>query len=380
MKLVNLHYAKNKGWSVESFPELDSPNTLILVFAAPEYAQHLAPLQALKAAYPTSQLIGCSSAGEINDVIISDGSLSVAIIQFERSKVITTQAEISDSKDAYQAGMEISASLLRDDLQGIFILSDGLNVNGSRLVSGLRECNPNIPITGGLAGDQERFEKTWTITNDLQPRERQIVAVGFYGEAIEFGHGSKGGWDIFGPKRKITRSESNVVYEIDGQPALALYKKYLGERAAELPASALLFPLSIRHPNHKDQWIVRTVLSVDENEQSLTFAGDVPEGWDGQLMSANFDRLIDGATDAAIHAKRNFPELTSPSLSITVSCVGRRLILGERTEEEVEACFDVLPKDTQQVGFYSYGEIAPYLSSNCELHNETMTITVIRER
>jgi hypothetical protein len=207
-----------------------------------------------------------------------------------------------------------------------------------------------------------------------QCQERAVGAVGLYGDPLEIGHGSRGGWDIFGPERRVTRSEANVLYELDGRPALELYKRYLGERATGLPATALLFPLSLK--GDKDADLVRTVLSVDEDAQSMTFAGDLPEGSTVQLMRANFDRLIDAASGAARDT-----ECTGPTLSVAISCVGRRLILGERTEEELEATLDGLPTGSRQVGFYSYGEISPLVGAgNCALHNQTMTLTTIRER
>ncbi len=182
---------------------------------------------------------------------------------------------------------------------------------------------------------------------------------------------------MFGPERAVTKSLGNVLYELDGKPALELYKKYLGERAAELPASALLFPLAIR-PEKSEHRVVRTVLSVDEQTNSMTFAGDVPEGYRAQLMRANLDRLIQGAEEAAA-AAHHMMEAGSSTLAIAISCVGRRLVLGERAEEELEASLAGLPRGTQQVGFYSYGEISPSGVDGCDLHNQTMTLTTISE-
>jgi hypothetical protein len=181
---------------------------------------------------------------------------------------------------------------------------------------------------------------------------------------------------VFGPERRVTRSEGNKVYELDGKPALGLYKTYLGERAAELPASAFLFPLSLRLDAGDEKRLIRTVLGVDEAEQSLTFAGDIPAGSLVQLTHGNFEQLIDGASSAASVAAAS---LDGPGLAISVSCVGRRLVLGERTEEELEAALELLPPGTKQVGFYSYGEISPFGTGHCDLHNQTMTLTTIGE-
>jgi hypothetical protein len=259
------------------------------------------------------------------------------------------------------------------------VLSDGLQVNGSQLVRGLNDVLPTgVVVTGGLAGDGARFQATWNL-HEGRPVQGIVGAVGFYGDAIRVGHGSKGGWDIFGPERRVTRSAANVLFELDGKPALRLYKEYLGDRAAGLPATGLLFPLALRDGVGDDKRLVRTILAVDEATQSMTFAGDIPEGSLVQLMRANFDRLIEGAEAAGQVSAASTGASRGSMLSIAISCVGRRLVLGERSEEEVEAALAALPSGTEQVGFYSYGEISPYAMGTCDLHNQTMTLTTLSE-
>ncbi len=233
-----------------------------------------------------------------------------------------------------------------------------------------------IPVSGGLAGDGPRFERTWVLEAG-RPAAARATAVGLYG-GVEVRRGSRGGWDIFGPERIVTRSEGNVLYELDGRPALQLYKEYLGERAAELPAAALRFPLALRPPDSDAAPVVRTILGVDEARQSMRFAGDVPQGFRAQLMRANFDRLVEGAA-AAARLTRGAAASDGALLALAISCVGRRLVLGGRAEEEVEATLESFPEGAVQLGFYSYGEIAPSGLVGCELHNQTMTLTTIRE-
>jgi hypothetical protein len=320
-------------------------------------------------------MIGCSTSGEILGSVISDASITVAVLRFERTRLKKVMAS-SSIDGSFMSGKSIAQDLLAPDLRGIFLLSDGLNVNGSELVRGLREHLPSqVLVTGGLAGDGSRFEQTWVLDQG-QPQSNLITAVGFYGEHIQIHHGSKGGWDIFGIERKVTKSRANVLYEIDGKPALELYKTYLGDLAKELPASALLFPLSLRSKTSDQERLVRTVLSVNEADQSMTFAGDIPEGHLVQLMKANPERLIDGA---AISARQAKPDTAHTMLNIAISCVGRRLVLKQRTEEELEAILEVFPPHTPQIGFYSYGEIAPLGIGQCDLHNQTMTLTTIYE-
>lgn len=377
MKLETLSYTRSTGWSA-NFPALDSKNTLVIVYGSPDYISFDNPLQEIAAAYPNSHFIGCSSSGEIMDQSLVDESIVVAIAKFDRTELRTAIAPVDSSKNSFDAGKTIAESLNAEDLRSALTLSDGLNVNGSELVRGINSVlPPTVIVTGGLAGDGDRFEQTWVLKDGI-PVSGFVSAVGFYGEHVRIGHGSQGGWDIFGPERTVTKSDGNVLYELDGKPALELYKKYLGERAADLPAAALLFPLALRRDRHDENRVVRSILGVDEEKQSMTFAGNLPEGHLVQLMCANFDRLVHGASQAALMTKGSIRR-GEAILSIAISCAGRRVVLGERTEEELEATMEVLPEGTRQVGFYSYGEISPYAEGHCELHNQTMTLTTICE-
>ncbi|MFN0008260.1 MAG: FIST signal transduction protein [Planctomycetota bacterium] len=380
MKSTTISWSHESGWSEKPFPALDSERTLVIVFGGARFRTEDAPIQDLFRAYPRSQIVGCSTAGEIHGPALLDDSLTVAVTRFDHVDCAAAMARVSCAEGSFAAGQELAQILTRDDLRAILILSDGLNVNGSELLRGLnRDLPDSVVVTGGLAADGDRFQRTWVLDRSgLNPG--RVCAVGLYGDRLRVGHGSRGGWDMFGPERVVTRSKGNVLYELDGQPALELYKRYLGDRASGLPATALLFPLALRADREDKKTLVRTVLAVEETTQSMTFAGDVPAGHLAQLMRANFERLIDGASQAALHAREgSLPANDSTVLSIAISCVGRRLVLGERTEEEIEAALRELPEGTKQVGFYSYGEISPYSSGHCDLHNQTMTLTTLSE-
>jgi hypothetical protein len=378
MLLRTFTFTPGAGWSVPAFPDLDSPQTLVIVFGAPHYVDDPAPLSELFAAYPSSRWIGCSTAGEIAGPAVLDASLAVAVMRLERSRIAVASATIGSADESRTAGERLVRQLDPRGLRAVFLLSDGLHVNGSELVKGVNSGLPaDVLVTGGLAADGDRFQRTWVI-RDGRPELGCITATGFYGDALRTTHGSRGGWDSFGPERRVTRSKGNVLYELDGKPALALNKDYLGARASGLPATGLLFPLSIRANADDARQLVRTILAVDEASQSMTFAGDVPEGCLAKLMRANFDRLVMGASDAASAAAGD-AAVAGPRLAIAISCVGRRLVLGERTEEETEITLEQLPSGTQQIGFYSYGEISPYTSGSCDLHNQTMTLTTFAE-
>lgn len=352
---------------------------LVLFFGSRKLLSDNTIVTSIKLAYPDAKLIGCSTSGEIFGTNVNDHSITLTAVKFEHTKIIYHDVNIDDFTSGTEAGKALAAKLASKDLRHVFVLSEGLHVNGTELVTGMRNNLPEgVNVTGGLAGDGADFSQTLIISNAGEVKSNIIAAIGFYGENIVIGYGSFGGWDSFGVERSVTKSIGNVVYEIDNTPALKLYKSFLGEQAKDLPASGLLFPLNMRIATDSDP-VVRTILAVDEEKQSLTFAGDIPEGSYVKLMKANSDRLIGGAERAAEVSVGPLLQ-NKAQLAILISCVGRKLVLKQLIEEEVEAVQEILGEQAAITGFYSYGEIAPFTKgTRCELHNQTMTITTFAE-
>ena len=379
MRTHQLSWSAASGWHATA-PDFASAD-LVLYFGLRSALADGARYRELRATFAKAHVVGCSTGGQIRNNDVDDDIAAVAL-HFDRTRLRLACEAVPTTGQSRSCGEAIGRALDAPDLAGIFILSDGLNVNGSELVAGVTGAvRAKVPLTGGLAGDSALFEET-LVGADCAPKRGQVAAIGFYGDAIRIGHGSAGGWDEFGPRRRITRSAGNVLQELDGEPALDLYERYLGEDDARgLPGTALLFPLLIRDPAQPDQDVVRTVLAVDRQARSMTFAGDVPEGWVAQLMHGNFDRLAAGAAVAARQARSGLGEhRDQDGLAVLVSCIGRRLLMDQRIMDEVEAAGAELGPNIPRVGFYSYGEISPHGSAGlCQLHNQTMTVTAITE-
>lgn len=365
------------GWSGD---DADRERTdLVIYFGNRRALADAARFSELRAKFTKACILGCSTGGQIHNEDVLDDEITAIAVRFDATRLKLVSEPVVGAHGSRACGAALGRTLKGEDLAGIFVLSDGLNVNGSELVAGITsEVGQHVPLTGGLAGDGAEFAETLVGADDA-PRPRRVAALGFYGDAIRIGHGSAGGWDVFGPRRRITKSAGNVLLELDGEPALDLYERYLGEEEAKgLPGTALLFPLQICNPDRPENDIVRTVLAVDRDKGSMTFAGDVPEGWTAQLMRGNFDRLSAGAADAARQAHPGVG--ASDTVAILVSCIGRRLLMGQRATDELEAAGSELGNGTLRLGFYSYGEISPHAASGaCELHNQTMTVTAFHE-
>jgi hypothetical protein len=369
----NGHFSKHPQSSLIN----DAAAHLVLCFGNKQVIETEKPFQLLRSLYPVAQIVLCTTAGEIFGTSVVDGSLAITAIEFAQTPIAAHAVHINDYSGSYEAGKALLQKFRLDGLRYVLILSDGSLVNGSELVKGMDELgNGQLLITGGLAGDGDAFDYTLVGLNS-EAAKGTVAAIGFYGPAIRVKHGTRGGWETFGPERIVTRSRGNILFEVDGKNALDIYKKYLGDEAAALPSSALLFPLSVTL-NENDLPLVRTILSISEQDGSMTFAGDVPEGSKVRFMKANFDKLTAAASGAAadIYHTQSQP----PIFALLISCVGRKLILQGRTEEEVEAVDEIFNQQTLLSGFYSYGEISPFVDgTSCQLHNQTMTITTFDE-
>ncbi len=382
IKTEQKKWTEKSGWIQISSGELKDKPQIVFAFGATAVLKKGDYFKELQLFYPGAHILSCSTAGEILDTEVSDDTLAVTAVHFEKTSLQFAETNINEASESEAAGKKLADSLDKKGLEHVMVFSDGLRINGTALVRGLTDnLPPSVSITGGLVGDGSDFKQTLTGIDKI-PEEGKIVVIGFFGKSLKIGYGSLGGWDIFGPERLITKSKNNVLYELDNKPALALYKEYLGEQAKGLPGTGLLFPLSLKIKTDKgsEVEVVRTLLGVDEKDQSMTFAGDMPEGVYARLMKANFDRLVDGASGAAGMSIEPLGSAKA-ELAVLISCIGRKLVLKERTFEELEAVRNKIGDQAAMVGFYSYGEICPTAPTEkqCQLHNQTMTITLFRE-
>lgn len=378
MQVTLTFFTQATGWH-KPLPNTDSPQTLVLVFSEPDSTPYQHALHELQQKYPQAIIAGCSTVASIFNEHLLENALVVGVIQFHATRLRLTTAELRHDQDSLLAGKHIATQLNAPDLKGILILTDGLNTQGSELLRGMASIinQREVTIAGGLASDKMEFTHTW-VWNNGKPTSHRALGIGFYSEKLVFASHAQDGFKPFGPERLITRAEKNVLYEIDGHPALQLYKEYLGDHANNLPKMALHFPIAIWN-KAKDHYVVRTVVGMDESTNSLSFVADIPMGYHTQLMYGSFDNLLDGAELAARNLANTLPP-HQPVLALTISCSGRKLVMSEDADQELEATLSTFPKGSQQFGFYSYGEIAPIAAGEpCGLHNETMTLTVMYE-
>lgn len=329
------------------------------------------PILQLAGAWAGRPLIGCSTGGQVLGDAVLDHTLVVVVVTFETTEVRSAHADLAHSGSARRAGRALATTLADPGLAAIFMLVDGLSVNGTALTRGICDVLPDVPVSGGLAADGGRFGHTWTVV-DGKLVEGHVSVVGFIGADVEIGFGSMCGWDAVGPDRLVTRSFGNVLYEVDGRPASDLYLQHLDEREISTPECGWLFPMAVTDLDGRV--VVRSVRDVNLSNGSVTFVGDIAQGSTLQLMRGSVDGLVHGAQLAAKRATTGHE-----CVAIAVSSLGRRAVLGDRSEEELSAVLDVLPDGVVLVGFHGYGELAPVDGTN-DVYDQTMTITTFGER
>lgn len=379
MKTVQLKKTITSDWEYIS-EEILLKKPLVFVFGNRYLLESETIYNEIKTLFKDGHIVFGSTSGDITSQYVDDESITITAIEFEKSQFIIKTANVLENNseiNSYETGKKLIEQFSPEGLKHVFIVSEGSFSNGSQLTLGMNSATENnVLITGALCGDAARFEKTIASYNEL-PKAGEIVAIGLYGETLDISFSINGGWTPFGPERIVTKSKANVLYELDHQPALDLYKKYLGDKSKELPGAALLYPLKVKSTNDK-QSIVRTILNINEEENSMILAGDILENSHVQLMMTNVDNIVEASEKAAIQALEK--RTSEPELALLVSCIGRKLVLDQRVEEEIEEVIEVVGKNTTICGLYSYGEIAPFHGEqNCQLHNQTMTITLISE-
>lgn len=377
MKVIQAFRQADKSWKYRQEKEV-LKNPLVLVFGNRFLLEDKKVLEDIRNEFPYEHIVFGSTSGEIICCNVFENSITVTAIEFEKSSfVVEAESIFKYEKNAEQLGEDLYKKIPKENLKHLFVLSEGSFVNGSALINGL-ESNSELKtsMTGGMCGDDARFEKTLASYKD-DPKEGEVVLIGFYGDTLEISYASYGGWMPFGPERIITKSNANILYEIDQKPALDLYKNYLGDKASQLPQASLFYPLNVT-PEGKLKPVVRTILGIDDVNKSVILAGDVPMNSVVQLMMASVDGIVSGARKAAKFAMKD--RENQPQLALLVSCVGRKLVMGQRVEEEIEQVQEIVGKDIAICGFYSYGEMAPFNGETaCDLHNQTMTLTLISE-
>ena len=326
----------------------------------------------------TDRIVGCTTAGEIS----SEGlSVNSAVLGGIASDQIDFEiVAVGDlGQDSQLAGRRL-ADAFSAEPQYVQIFSDGLTGNGCALLRGIADVlGDHVPVSGGAAGDNGEFRETFQFSNGRIHRDA-VCAIGFYGD-LRLGTSVSSGWVPIGLAKQVTKARGGVVYELNGEPALNVYQRFLGQHAQKLPAIGVEYPLGFSLPggpaDHEDLFVLRATMSVDRKARAITFAGEIPEGVMVNLTCGDRPSILQAAQTAARNAQSAIVE-ADPEIIFCFSCMARKIVLGRRTKEEIEAVRSELGRQVPMVGFYSYGEFSPVgPAARNYMHNESITLSVL---
>ena len=352
---------------------------VIFLFVSLNFKDVESVIEEIKAKYEKSIIIGGTTSGEIIDQEVIDDTVVLAAVKFHKTKLKLYSGNLSsDSSTGYSSGEIFAKKIDQENLKHIFLLSDAQTLSAANLLKGMNnELKPSISVTGGLASRNSFTDSNFIIDNG-KIKQNSVIALALYGDSLQVSYNAQGGWDSYGVECLVTKSRENRILEINEQPALNFYRAHVDSKVLEnFDDDGFNYPIKVRNEEHSFP-VMRVLLAVDQEEESLIMSEEISVGSYVRLMKGNIDRLINGAENSAkiIAEQSNH----NHQLAILISCSGRRKVMGELVSEEIEAVTDQFPKNTETIGFYSYGEISPFFGfSKTSLHNLTMCITTFSE-
>ena len=380
MKLLQRQWTVKDGWRTlrDDLAGRYAKVQLVLIFGASDLLKSVDLYKNVYDEFPNAIVTGCSTAGEICGDEVGDNSLVCTAIEFEHSRVKAKHIFMDKypGLSIEQVTREMVDELLAPDLVHLLVLAGGDDINASDVVAGLRKQAPKkVGVSGALAADAFKFHDACVIA-DVMACENTISVIAFYGKGLKVMTSLKAGWFEFGGEKTITKSDKNIMYQLDKGPALPFFELYLGDSINKVPASSFQYPISLRS-KHTDDWLTRSIVKVDRSKSALHFAGDVPVGYRMRLMKTDTEHLVESAARATVNMlRRSF----YPDFALIVSCFGRKGLMGKDSYKEVKAVRAGFGDHTLMTGFYACGEIGALDSSNpCQLHNQTLAITAFLE-
>jgi hypothetical protein len=345
--------------------------------------------ETLRTKLPDVPTIGCSTDGEITSAGLSVDSVTLMLLASPRMRA---KAHVIPnlSEDSERAGIELAKALHDDEARVLMLLPDGLTGNGSAIIRGAQEIlGRQFVIAGGTAGDRGRFVKTFQCADGKAHTDALIGLMLYSPTPLELGYGVMSGWRPIGIAKEVTHAEANTVYEIEGETALDMYSRFLGDKASQLPGIGVEYPFALvdRYGEvdtkgireGESYFLMRAPMVVDREKGAVTFAAEIPQGSRIKMTRGKSDEVISASREAA---SRSLEGLGGPPDAVFFfSCMARKVVLGRRTNLEITAAQEVLGENTPMIGFYTYGEIANCGETfpMCRFHNETATFLAIRE-
>lgn len=321
-------------------------------------------------------VFGSTTAGEILDSEILEHSTVIMLLDIKKEQYkIFCEA----SSDTYKVSGDLARfAKATFNNPSIIVISSGLTIDAEQIIKGIKDVDADIPLYGGLAGDDLTMKASYVFSNKYESATGLIALVLDNGKVNITGLATSG-WDDIGVEKTITKSEGNIVYTIDDEPAVDVFVKFFQfpesvyNRSEIIAMNFAQYPLQMKKEN--GNIVLRSPLMVDIDKRALIFAGGIPQGSKVKFsVPPGFD-LIDKTRDRVSVLKNTIKD---PDAVILFSCKARHLALGPIMEDEAGKIRDIWNKPL--IGFFTYGEIGAAKDSVCDFHNATCSMVLLEEK
>lgn len=321
-------------------------------------------------------VFGSTTAGEILDAEIHEQSTVLMLLDMKKEHYkIFCEASADTYKISGDLAKFAKATFTNPS---IIVVSSGLTIDAEHIISGIKDYDNSIPLYGGLAGDDLTMKASYVFSNQYES-STGLIGLVLDNDSINIAGLATSGWDNIGVEKTITKSEGNIVYTIDDEPAVDVFVKFFQFTESIYNSSEIVamnfaqYPLQLKKDNGNT--VLRAPLMADVDSRALIFAGGIPQGSRVQFsVPPGFD-LVDKTRDRVSVLKN---EIANPDAVIIFSCKARHLALGPIMEDEAGKMRAIWNKPL--IGFFTYGEIGTAKDSVCDFHNETCSMVLLEEK
>jgi len=321
------------------------------------------------------EIFGCTTAGEIMDDEVYEHTSVIMLLNIKKEQYKIMYEEGSDT---YRIAADL-AHKSRETFSNpaMVLISSGLTIDAEQIIKGVKDVDESIPLYGGLAGDDLTMKASYVFSNGFES-SGALIALVLDNEKIKVKGLATSGWDDIGIEKIITKSNGNIVYTIDDEPAVDVFVKFfkftdsVDNRSEIVAMNFAQYPLQLKKDNGNT--VLRAPLMVDIENRALIFAGGIPQGSKVKFsVPPGFD-LIEKTAERVSALKEN---IADPDAVLMFSCKARHLALGPMTSDEAGRIRSIWNKPL--IGFFTYGEIGAATESVCDFHNETCSMVVMEE-
>ncbi|MFZ0491330.1 MAG: FIST N-terminal domain-containing protein [Salegentibacter sp.] len=329
-------------------------------------------------------VLGATSCGEFINEQQTDGEIAMLLMEISKDLYSLEFEKIEDDQMELATQSLANKALQKFKNPALILCSTAINrktefFDGHKMVSTLKKSlGPEKVYYGGMAGDDWSMNGTFVFANENET-DSGIAAIVLDGDKIQLNGMAINGYKPMGISRTVTRSKGNLLYEIDGKPAVEMYLKYLGKNDQQDDLDVFK-DVSVEYPfiveRDQNETVLVSTRDINEEENALVTDMDMPEGtnfWFAQ--PPGFD-IVEEILEKAAMIKES--QKTKADALLVFSCAGRPPLLGPMVTEENEGLARIW--NAPMAGFFTYGEYGRAYKGKQNFHSGACCWVALKEK